>query len=56
MGWTDSHLHQFEKDGEYWGAPDNDEFGDLEILDASEKRLSHALCGLPESRLTHVQK
>ncbi|MGD1092333.1 MAG: plasmid pRiA4b ORF-3 family protein [Bryobacteraceae bacterium] len=19
MGWTDSHLHQFEKDGKYWG-------------------------------------
>lgn len=21
MGWTDSHLHQFEKDGKTWGAP-----------------------------------
>ena len=22
MGWTDSHLHQFEKDGKYWGDPE----------------------------------
>src|ERR1035441_5443349 len=21
LGWTDSHLHQFEKDGKYWGVP-----------------------------------
>ena len=21
MGWTDSHLHQWEMDGKYWGAP-----------------------------------
>jgi len=36
MGWTDSHLHQFEKDGKYWGLPENDEFGDLELLDESK--------------------
>jgi hypothetical protein len=36
MGWTDSHLHQFEKDGRYWGDPENDEFGDLELLDQSK--------------------
>src|SRR5580658_10554552 len=36
MGWTDSHLHQFEKDGRYWGDPENDEFGDLELLDESK--------------------
>ena len=24
MGWTDSHLHQFENDGKYWGIPDDD--------------------------------
>ena len=28
MGWTDSHLHQFEKDGKYWGDPRNNEFDD----------------------------
>jgi hypothetical protein len=21
VGWTDSHLHIFEKDGKYWGVP-----------------------------------
>ena len=24
MGWTNSHLHQFEKGGKYWGVPDDD--------------------------------
>ena len=34
MGWTDSHLHQYEKDGRYWGDPENNEFeGDVEIID-----------------------
>jgi len=35
MGWTDSHLHQFEKNGKYWGDPATDEFGDLELIDES---------------------
>ena len=33
MGWTDSHLHQFERDGKYWGDPETDDFGDLELND-----------------------
>jgi Plasmid pRiA4b ORF-3-like protein len=33
MGWTDSHLHQFEKDRKYWGVPETDEFGDLALID-----------------------
>ena len=34
FGWTDSHLHQFEKDGKYWGVPDDDGFdGDVEVRD-----------------------
>lgn len=28
MGWTDSHLDQFEKDGKNWGVPEWDEFDD----------------------------
>jgi hypothetical protein len=28
LGWTDSHLHQFERDGKYWGFPEYDEFED----------------------------
>ena len=25
IGWTDSHLHRFEKDGKHWGVPEEDE-------------------------------
>lgn len=33
IGWRDSHLHQFEKDGKYWGVPDPDRFeDDVEII------------------------
>ena len=36
LGWTDSHLHQFEKDGKYWGVPDDDGFeDDVEVIDES---------------------
>jgi hypothetical protein len=36
FGWTDSHLHQFEKDGKYWGVPDDDGFeDDIEVIDES---------------------
>src|SRR5260370_31406905 len=36
MGWTDSHLHQFERDGKYWGDPQNNEFEeDIAIIDES---------------------
>jgi hypothetical protein len=43
MGWTDSHLHQFEKDGKYWGVPETDEFGDLELKDESKVAVSRLL-------------
>jgi hypothetical protein len=29
FGWTDTHLHHFEKHGEYWGVPDDEDFEDL---------------------------
>jgi hypothetical protein len=29
MGWTDSHLHQFEAGGAYFGVPDPDEFHEV---------------------------
>lgn len=36
LGWTDSHLHQFEKDGKYWGVPDDDGFeDDIDVIDES---------------------
>ena len=31
VGWTDSHLHMFEKDGINWGVVEWDETGDLEL-------------------------
>ena len=44
LGWTDSHLHQFEKDGRYWGVPDDDEFeGDIEVIDESKVPVSRVL-------------
>ena len=43
MGWTDSHLHQFEKNGEYWGVPEWDEFDDLELKDEAGIRVGELL-------------
>jgi hypothetical protein len=43
MGWTDSHLHQFEKDGKIWGDPRNDEFGEFNIIDEGRTTLNKAL-------------
>ena len=39
MGWTDSHLHQFEKDGKYWAVPEYDEFDELDLIDESKTQL-----------------
>ena len=37
MGWTDSHLHQFEKDGKDWGVPDPDGYeDDIKLIDESK--------------------
>jgi hypothetical protein len=38
MGWKDSHLHKFEKDGKKWGAPDD---GDL--IDEGKMMVSKVL-------------
>jgi hypothetical protein len=43
MGWTDSHLHQFEKDGKCWGVQEHDEFGELELIDENQTQLGNAL-------------
>ena len=43
MGWTDSHLHQFEKDGKYWGVPEWDEFNELNLIDESKTQLAKVL-------------
>jgi hypothetical protein len=35
MGWTDSHLHRFEKGGKQWGVPEPDGDDEIEIIDES---------------------
>lgn len=40
MGWTDSHLHQFIIDEEFYGDPEDDEFGDLETKNEKRYRLN----------------
>src|SRR5436190_1241646 len=51
MGWTDSHLHQFEKDGKYWGVPDLYEEDDIDVIDESRTSLSAVLKAEGESLL-----
>ena len=43
MGWTDSHLHQFEKDGKNWGVPEWDEFDEFDLIDESKTQLANVL-------------
>ena len=43
MGWTDSHLHQFEKDGKYCGVPEHYEDDDIDVTDESRTPLSAVL-------------
>jgi hypothetical protein len=38
FGWTDSHLHSFEKDGKYWGVPEYDD-----LIDESKVQLTKIL-------------
>jgi hypothetical protein len=42
MGWTDSHLHQFEKDGARYGLPD-DEFSGIDVFDDTVAALDQLL-------------
>jgi hypothetical protein len=43
MGWTDSHLHQFEKDGKYWGVPELYEEDDVDVIDEGKTPLAKVL-------------
>lgn len=43
IGWTDSHLHQFEKDDKFWGVPEWDEFDELDTIDESKTQLAKLL-------------
>src|SRR5689334_22063540 len=43
MGWTNSHLHQFEKDGKYGAVPELNEEDVIEVLDESTVPVSRVL-------------
>ncbi|HEY5730410.1 MAG TPA: plasmid pRiA4b ORF-3 family protein [Anaerolineales bacterium] len=40
MGWTDSHLHHFIINDEFYGEPDDDEFSDIETKNERRYRLN----------------
>ncbi len=42
MGWTDSHVHQFEKDGKIWGVQETDDY-DIGLLDESRVTVGRVL-------------
>ena len=44
MGWTDSHMHQFECKGQVFGSPSNG-FGCLPVADERSTRLDRVLRG-----------
>lgn len=52
IGWTDSHLHRFEKDGKYWGVPEDLE-DDVDIIDESRTKISDILT-TPDDSLLYV--
>ena len=43
MGWTDSHLHQFEKDGKNWGVVQLYEDEQFDVLDDGGVTLAELL-------------
>ncbi|WP_353573299.1 plasmid pRiA4b ORF-3 family protein [Candidatus Albibeggiatoa sp. nov. BB20] len=43
MGWDGYHLHQFDAFGQFYGNPEDDLFGDGDILDEKKPRLSEFL-------------
>jgi hypothetical protein len=43
MGWTNSHLHQFMVGKTYYGAPDINEFSELNLKDERKARLDQLL-------------
>jgi hypothetical protein len=43
VGWYDSHLHQFRAGKAYYGAPDIDEFCELNLKDDSKAQLGRVL-------------
>lgn len=56
MGWTNSHLHQFEIGGHRYGAPDllEDCWDDTEITNSQETKLSELLGGKQPPRIHYM--
>jgi hypothetical protein len=46
MGWTDSHLHKFEKNGKKWGVPEHED-----LIDESTTQLAKVLKSEGESMI-----
>lgn len=51
IGWTDSHLHRFEKDGKNWGVPEHLEDDGIDIIDESRTKVSDILTTPGDSML-----
>ena len=43
MGWTTSHLHEYQTNGRVYGDPDNDEFDEFDIQDERDYQLQQVL-------------
>ena len=43
FGWTDNHLHRFEKDGRCWTFPQYDEFNELDLIDERKTPIAQVL-------------
>jgi hypothetical protein len=51
MGWTDSHLHRFEKDGKYWGVLEEDDDDCAETIDEGRTTIGAVLTTPGDSKL-----
>ena len=45
MGWTNSHLHHFIIDGEFYGKPLDDDFGNMRTKDETRFKLDQLVRG-----------
>jgi Plasmid pRiA4b ORF-3-like protein len=51
MGWTESHLYKFEKNGKNWGVPEWDEFDKFNLTNESKAQLARVLVSEGESMI-----
>jgi hypothetical protein len=57
MGWTNSHLHQFEIARKYYGDPEllDDGWGDSEVISTLDTQLSELLGGKRPPKMFHYE-